>query len=309
MRARELDVGEGERASGTPLADAVKYTVMMNMASGYKSSQCSSSKRSVAMATTVRLLFWSRQSYTCWDTLSYGQDSDRPGPTSHGRNNHLQIEVLGKTGAQTTEVAQGNYIGGLGLAEKPPFFLCCIRVSPVRCSLFDGLRAGSRVRSREVAPAGSLMVMKKVSSITPWMRELSSPPACGNARRPKRRKRDLGACGSSNDIFSATASSPLVLAKAEVADIFLALLVLTVPAELVVPHLARMQGAITCRELVKEPVAKVFLILNFAAPTARVQVTCASWRLLDPAQPPKQQSYPMFSPLPGPSAHRADFLR
>ena len=32
LRAWELDVGEWERASGTALADAVKYTVMMNMA-------------------------------------------------------------------------------------------------------------------------------------------------------------------------------------------------------------------------------------------------------------------------------------
>ena len=32
LRAWELDVGDWERASGTALADAVKYTVMMNMA-------------------------------------------------------------------------------------------------------------------------------------------------------------------------------------------------------------------------------------------------------------------------------------
>ena len=32
LRAWELDVGEWERASGTALADAVKFTVMMNMA-------------------------------------------------------------------------------------------------------------------------------------------------------------------------------------------------------------------------------------------------------------------------------------
>ena len=32
LRAWELDVGEWERASGTPLADAVKYTKLMNMA-------------------------------------------------------------------------------------------------------------------------------------------------------------------------------------------------------------------------------------------------------------------------------------
>ena len=32
LRFWELDVGEWDRASGTALADAVKYTVMMNMA-------------------------------------------------------------------------------------------------------------------------------------------------------------------------------------------------------------------------------------------------------------------------------------
>ena len=32
LRAWELDVGEWERASRTALADAIKYTVMMNMA-------------------------------------------------------------------------------------------------------------------------------------------------------------------------------------------------------------------------------------------------------------------------------------
>ena len=32
LRSWELDVGEWERASGTALADAVKYTAMMNMA-------------------------------------------------------------------------------------------------------------------------------------------------------------------------------------------------------------------------------------------------------------------------------------
>ena len=52
MRAWELDVGEWERASGTALADAVKYTVLMNMAPTFSedqfavgdiSQQCSSS--------------------------------------------------------------------------------------------------------------------------------------------------------------------------------------------------------------------------------------------------------------------------
>ena len=52
LRAWELDVGDWERSSGTALADAVKYTVMMNMAPiflrneliavGYMCQQCRS---------------------------------------------------------------------------------------------------------------------------------------------------------------------------------------------------------------------------------------------------------------------------
>ena len=41
LRAWELDVAEWERASGTALADAVKYTVMMNMAPIFSGTDCS----------------------------------------------------------------------------------------------------------------------------------------------------------------------------------------------------------------------------------------------------------------------------
>ena len=41
LRSWELDVGERERASGTALADAVKYTVMMNMDLMFLGSICS----------------------------------------------------------------------------------------------------------------------------------------------------------------------------------------------------------------------------------------------------------------------------
>ena len=42
VRAWELDVGEWERASGTALADAVKYRVMMNMAPIFLGTVCNS---------------------------------------------------------------------------------------------------------------------------------------------------------------------------------------------------------------------------------------------------------------------------
>ena len=41
LRDCELDVREWERASGTALADAVKYTVMMNMAPIFLGTVCS----------------------------------------------------------------------------------------------------------------------------------------------------------------------------------------------------------------------------------------------------------------------------
>ena len=41
LRHCELDVGQWERASGTALADAVKYTVMMNMAPIFLGTVCS----------------------------------------------------------------------------------------------------------------------------------------------------------------------------------------------------------------------------------------------------------------------------
>ena len=62
LRAWELDVGEWERASGTALADAVKYTVMMNMAPIFlrNSSQLGTCSNSAALRAA--LLQWSHSS-------------------------------------------------------------------------------------------------------------------------------------------------------------------------------------------------------------------------------------------------------
>ena len=89
-------------------------------------------------------------------------------------------------------------------------FCVCTRVSPVRCSLCDGLRR----EASDGFPHGREQGIVH----PPWMRELSSPLVCGNARRPKRRRRDPGACdssfgaGSSKDhLFNHTFDRPRVL--------------------------------------------------------------------------------------------------
>ena len=67
LRAWELEVGEWERASGTLLADAVKYTVMMNMAPIFlrNSLQLGTYANNAALRTA--LLQWCHSSpKLCW---------------------------------------------------------------------------------------------------------------------------------------------------------------------------------------------------------------------------------------------------
>ena len=66
LRTWELDVGESKRASGTALADAVKYTVMMNMAPIFlrNSLQLGTYASSVALRTA--LLQW------CYSSPNFG---------------------------------------------------------------------------------------------------------------------------------------------------------------------------------------------------------------------------------------------
>ena len=122
------------------------------------------------------------------------------------------------------------------------------------------------------------------------MRELSSPLVCGPAS-PNAEGVMLTCAtrvleqAAAMIAFSTMAStglviSLLVLTEAEVADMFLSLVVLTGAAAAIVFHLARMLGAITRLELVKDLVANVLLILNFAALAARAQVICASRLIL-----------------------------
>ena len=70
LRAWELDVKEWERASGTALADAVKYTVMMNMApiilrNSLLRQQCRSSNSFVEMVLLFPNL-WSESDRVSW---------------------------------------------------------------------------------------------------------------------------------------------------------------------------------------------------------------------------------------------------
>ena len=91
LRAWELDVGEWERASGTVVVDAVKYTVMMNMVPIFLEEQivqwCTYAN-SAALRTA--LLHW------CYSSRSFGAY-----PTMTARNgtgadddNRMQVDSL-----------------------------------------------------------------------------------------------------------------------------------------------------------------------------------------------------------------------
>ena len=83
LRAWELDVGEWERASGTALADAVKYTVMMNMAPIFlmNSLQLGTYPKSAALRAALLQWCYSSRNFGANPTLSAGniasEDDDR----------------------------------------------------------------------------------------------------------------------------------------------------------------------------------------------------------------------------------------
>ena len=83
LRAWELDVGEGERASGTALADAVQYTVTMNMApiSLRNSLQLGTHANSAALRTALLQWCHSSRNFGANQTVSAGNgtsaDDDR----------------------------------------------------------------------------------------------------------------------------------------------------------------------------------------------------------------------------------------
>ena len=84
LRIWELDVGESERASGgTALADAVKYTVMMNMAPIFlrNSLQLGTYANSAALRTALLQRCYSSRNFAANPTVSAGNgtsaDDDR----------------------------------------------------------------------------------------------------------------------------------------------------------------------------------------------------------------------------------------
>ena len=74
LRALEMDVGEWERASGTALADAVKYTVMKNMAPLFLSNSLQSGTHANSAALRTALLQWrySSRNFGANPTVSAG---------------------------------------------------------------------------------------------------------------------------------------------------------------------------------------------------------------------------------------------
>ena len=74
LRTWELDVGESERASGTALADAVKYTVMMNMAPIFlrNSLQLGTYANSAALRTALLQWCYSSRNFAANPTVSAG---------------------------------------------------------------------------------------------------------------------------------------------------------------------------------------------------------------------------------------------
>ena len=70
LRAWELDVGEWERVSGTSLADAVKYTVMMNMTPSHLRNNLHLGTYANSTALRNALLQW------CHSTHNFGASGD-----------------------------------------------------------------------------------------------------------------------------------------------------------------------------------------------------------------------------------------
>ena len=90
LRAWELNVGEWERASGTALADAVKYTVMMNMASIFVGNSLELGTHANSAALRTALLQWcsSSRNFGASPTVSAGDG------TGADDDNRMQVDAL-----------------------------------------------------------------------------------------------------------------------------------------------------------------------------------------------------------------------
>ena len=93
LRASELDVGEWERASGTAMADAVKYTVMMNMAPIFlrNSLQSGTYANSAALRAALLQLCYCSRNFGANPTVSAGNG------TRADNDNLMQVDNLKKS--------------------------------------------------------------------------------------------------------------------------------------------------------------------------------------------------------------------
>ena len=91
LRAWELDVGEWERASGTALAYAVKYTVMMNMVPIFLRSSLQLGTCANSTALRAALLQW------CCSSRNFGANpTASPGNGTSADDGRMQVESLKK---------------------------------------------------------------------------------------------------------------------------------------------------------------------------------------------------------------------
>ena len=91
LRAWQLDVGEWERASGTVLTDAVKYTVMVNMAPIFLRNSLQLGTYPNSAALRAALLQW------CYSSRSFGANPTvAAGNVTSADDDRMQVDSLKK---------------------------------------------------------------------------------------------------------------------------------------------------------------------------------------------------------------------
>ena len=133
LRAWELDVGKWERASGTALADAVKYTMMMNMAPIFlrSSLQLGTYANSAALRTALLQWCYSSRNFGANPTMSAGNgtsaDDDRmqvdslkkgKGTGKGKHQNQEGIRTTSTTNTSSTDINTCKNCGRTGHWEK-----------------------------------------------------------------------------------------------------------------------------------------------------------------------------------------------
>ena len=88
LRAWDLDVGEWERASGTALVDAVKYTVMMNMAPIVLRNSLQLGTYAKSAALRAALLQW------CYSSRNFGANlTVSAGNVTSADDDQMQVDA------------------------------------------------------------------------------------------------------------------------------------------------------------------------------------------------------------------------